>query len=110
MSTFTPNHAGVGEMLNSDFMQDAMRLVAEEIKVRAEALAPVGQPPDSPHPGRYKASFHVRVHAHGGATADRAEAIVYNDSPEALYVEYASYGKEPYRTLAMAAFGRPKRR
>lgn len=104
-ATFTPNHSGVGEMLRADFMQEAMRLNAEEIRVKAEAIAPVGHPPDSKHPGRYKASFHVRVHARGGATNDRAEAVVYNDSPEALYVEYANWGAEPYRVLAIAAFG-----
>lgn len=104
-SKFTPDHGGVGEMLRAPFMQDAMRMHAEAIKVRAEAIAPVGHPPDSPYPGRYKASFHVRVRARGGATNDRAEAVVYNDSPEALYVEYANWGNEPYRVLAIAAFG-----
>ena len=92
-------------MLRSQFMQDGMRLIAEDIRLRAEAIAPVGHPPDSEHPGRYKASFHVRVHNRGGATHDRAEAVVYNDSPEALYVEYANWGNEPYRVLARAAFG-----
>jgi hypothetical protein len=107
---FNPDHAGVGEMLRADFMQNAMRMVADQILVRAEAIAPVGHPPGDKHPGRYKASFHVRVHARGGATHDRAEAVVYNDSPEALYVEYASYGQEPYRVLARAAFGRINRK
>jgi len=105
---FTPDHRGVGEMLNSDFMVEAMRAHAEAIKLRAEAIAPVGHPPESKHPGRYKASFHVRAHKYGGVSGrggKRAEAIVYNDSPEALYVEYAHYGQEPYRVLAIAAFG-----
>jgi hypothetical protein len=101
---YEPSYTGVGEMLNSDFMVEAMRLRGEEIMLRAIAIAPVGHPPDE-HPGRYRASFHVRVHSHGGATNDRAEAVVYNDAPEALYVEYAHWGAEPYRVLARAAFG-----
>ena len=105
------DHRGMGEMLRAPFMQEAMRVRAEEIKLRAEVIAPVGDATKGDkHPGRYKASFHVRVHDRGGATKDRAEAVVYNDSPEALYVEYAHYGEEPYRVLARAAFGGPNRR
>jgi len=79
--------------------------VAEGIRARAIAIAPVGFSRDK-HPGRYKASFHIRSHSRGGATRDRAEAIVYNDSEEALYVEYGHRGSEPYRILARAAFQR----
>jgi hypothetical protein len=105
MSDFKPDHAGVGRMLRSDFMERAMVDKAEGIRARAIAIAPVGRERDK-HPGRYKASFHIRSHSRGGATRDRAEAVVYNDSPEALYVEYAHYGEEPYHTLARAAFER----
>lgn len=101
---FRPDHRGVGRMLRADFMERAMRDRAEIIKGRAEATAPVGRA--GPHQGRYKASFHVRSHARGGATRDRAEAVVYNDAPEALYVEFAHWGEEPYHTLANAAFQR----
>lgn len=103
-ATFRPDHRGVGEMLRAPFMQDVMRRHAEAIRARAEVTAPVDE--KGPHPGRYKASFHIRVSARGGATNDRAEAVVYNDSPEAIYVEFASWGAEPYRTLARAAFQR----
>jgi hypothetical protein len=104
-ANFIPDHTGVGEMLRSQMMQDAMRLVAEGIKVRAEAIAPVDE--KSPHPGRYRASFHVRVHNRGGATNDRAEAIVYNDAPESIYVEFGHWGREPEHILTRAAFARP---
>lgn len=103
-ATFHPDHRGVGEMLNSRMMRDAMRERAEVIRARAVALAPVSD--EDAHPGRYKASFHVRVHGNGGATKDRAEAVVFNDSPEAFYVEFAHWGREPYRILARAAFQR----
>jgi hypothetical protein len=104
MSSFTPDHEGVGRMLRSDFIEGTLVIFANGIKAIAEATAPVDE--KGPHPGRYKASFHVRHHSRGGAKNDRAEAIVYNDAPEALYVEYAHYGEEPYHTLARAAFQR----
>lgn len=103
-ATFNPDHHGVGRMLRADFMEQAMKVRAEEIKGRAIAIAPIGR--DKSHPGRYKASFHVKSHSRGGATNDRAEAVVYNNSPEALYVEYGHRGAEPYRVLARAAFVR----
>ena len=102
--TYRPDHAGIGEMLRADFMEGTMVVYAEGIKAFAEAISPVDE--TGPHPGRYKASFHIRHHNRGGATNDRAEAIVYNDAPEALYVEYGHHGREPYRVLARAAFQR----
>lgn len=83
-------------------MQDAMRLVADGIMTRAIAIAPVDE--KSPHPGRYKASFHVKVNERGGATHDRAEAVVYNDAPESIYVEFGHWGAEPEHILQRAAF------
>lgn len=91
-------------MLRSQFMQDAMQLHAEAIRIRAEAISPVDT--KGPHPGRYLASFHIRVHERGGAKNDRAEAVVYNDSPEAPFVEWAHWGAEPEHILARAAFVR----
>lgn len=102
--TYKPDHLGIGEMLNSDFMEAAMLTVARKIEAIAITTAPIDE--HSSHPGRYKASFHVRSHRRGGATHDRAEAIVYNDAPEALYVEYGHHGREPYHTLRSAAFRR----
>lgn len=105
MAEFHPDHAGVGAMLRSDFIQNAMRDHADKIKTRAESIAPVAHTRRKDyHPGRYKASFHIRVHDRGGATKDRAEAIVYNDAPESISVEYGKYGEEPYHVLARAAF------
>lgn len=92
-------------MLRSDFMQAAMLARADAIKRRAESIAPVGsEREDDPHSGRYKASFHTRVHDRGGATHDRAEAVVYNDAPEAFWVEFGHRGREPFNTLRDAAF------
>ena len=109
MSDFKPNHRGVGNMLQAEWMEQAMVVFAEEIRGRAIALAPVGRERDG-HPGRYKASFHVRSTRHGAAPGRfgmlRAEAVVYNDSPEAVFVEFGHHGREPYHVLAEAAFRR----
>jgi len=90
------------KMLNSDVMLVAVTHVAHAIENHARAIAPVG-PPSDPHRGRYRASFAVRSHKHGGATHDRAEAIVTNFAPEALYVEFGTEGREPYHTMLRAA-------
>jgi len=103
---YTPNHVGIGEFLNSGMMEDMISRIADLIRDRAVSLSPVGDPgpPDRDwHPGRYLASWHVRVHRFGGATNDRIEAVVYNDSPEAFWVEYGHRGREPYYTLRRAA-------
>lgn len=103
MSDYNPDHTGMAEFLQSGMMQRMVGEVADKIRDRAMAMAPVGNPIDDEHPGRYKASFHVLVHARGGATGDRAEAIVYNDSPEAIWVEFGHQGREPYHILLRAA-------
>jgi hypothetical protein len=72
------------------------------IKEKAELTAPVGKERD-PHSGRYKESFHIRYSKHGGATKDRAEVIVFNDAPEAQFVEWGHRGRESYHTLLRAA-------
>lgn len=96
---------GVGRMLDSDAMRIAMEVVAEEIRVRAEVIAPVYEGPGhDDHRGRYKASFHVKSELHAGATHDRAQATVYNDAPEAFFVEFGHRGAEPEHVLARAAF------
>jgi hypothetical protein len=102
--SYDPDHYGMWHFLNSYGMQRVVRHYADKIKDRAEEIAPVGSPwePDE-HSGRYKASFSVEVHTLGGATNDRAEAIVKNDAPEAIHVEYGHRGREPYHTLLRAA-------
>lgn len=107
---FTLNHRGVGIMLNSFEMMEALRPFGEEIKMKAEVLAPVYEGRyygrDPRYPGRYKASFHIRSRRYGGSKGDRAQVLVYNDSPEAFWVEYGNKGNEPYHILHRAAFGR----
>ena len=100
---YKPDEEGMRRFLNSENMKLLVRHYADNIKERAEEIAPVGSPwePDE-HAGRYKASFVTEVHTHGGVNRDRAEATVKNDSPEAVYVEYGDHGREPYHTLLRA--------
>jgi hypothetical protein len=103
VSDYTPNEPGMREFLNSSGMLRVVEYTAQRIVDRAIEIAPVGSPLGDEHAGRYKESFHVRSHRFGGATNDRAEAIAYNDSPEAKYVEYGHRGREPYHTMLRAA-------
>lgn len=101
--SYTPREAGMIELLNSQMLLRVVERTGQQIMDRAIEMAPVGSPIDDEHAGRYKASFHMESHLLGGATHDRAEAIVYNDSPEAKYVEFGHRGAEPYHTLLRAA-------
>lgn len=88
-STFDASYTGIGEMLRSTFMLREMARRAEKVRDEAIRSAPVGKRQDR-HPGRYKASFHLEQTTHGGAHGDRAAAYVYNDAPEAFYVEFGT--------------------
>lgn len=101
-ASYRPDRRGMAQLLNSDGMLAVMEQIGLQIMHRAEDIAPVGGPAD-PHSGRYRESFKLEVHKHGGATHDRAEAVVSNTAPEALFVEYGSYGPEPYHVLFRAA-------
>jgi hypothetical protein len=104
MSQYNADYTAVGAFLNSDMLLRVVETVAEEIKGIAIAMSPVGSLAEGDeHPGLYIASWKTRSQLYGGATHDRAEAIVYNDSPDALYVEFGSYGREPYHVLLRAA-------
>ncbi|HWI69078.1 MAG TPA: hypothetical protein VNS88_11975 [Nitrospiraceae bacterium] len=103
MSDYTPSEVGMREFLNSEMLMHVVEHAARQIAFRAMVTAPIGSPLGDEHAGRYKASFHIRSHRFGGATRDRAEAIAYNDSPEAKYVEFGHRGEEPYHTLLRAA-------
>jgi hypothetical protein len=106
------NHRGIGYMLNSFEMMESLRPFGEQIKITAETLAPVyggryyGKNKYTRFPGRYKASFHINSRRFGGSKGDRAQVTIFNDAPEAFWVEYGNRGAEPYHILRRAAFGR----
>jgi hypothetical protein len=106
MSDYNPDHIGMGKFLNSPSMMRLVRGVADDIRTRAIALAPVGTLAEGDeHPGLYISSFRVRAHRFGGIHSDRAEAFVYNNAPDAFFVEYGGFGREPYHVLRRAAEG-----
>jgi hypothetical protein len=100
---FRASYSGIGQMLKSAEMEAAMLQRAEQIKARAEATAPVGDPRTDPHAGRYRDSFKVESGREGGRNKDRAYGRVENDSPEAFYVEYGTSKIEARHTLLNAA-------
>lgn len=104
-SSYNPDYTGVGVFLKSDALLEMVESVAETIKARAIAISPVGSYEERDrHPGLYISSFHVRTSRDGGATGDRVEAVMYNDSPDAVWVEYGHRGREPYAVIRRAAF------
>jgi Bacteriophage HK97-gp10, putative tail-component len=101
---YVPDRAGVDRFLRSVQMQEALLKVAELVKDEAVRRAPVGnETGKDKEPGRYRDSFHTAVAERGGTKGDRAEASVYNDAPEASFVEFGRHGHEPYHTLLRAA-------
>lgn len=97
-SKFNASFTGIGELLKSDMMRDAMEDRANRVKTEAESLAPVSA--HDKHPGRYRRSFHVSVGLN--ARRSRVEAVVSNDSPEALHVEKGTRNNNPYHVLTRA--------
>jgi HK97 gp10 family phage protein len=100
---FRASYEGIGELLRSAEMEQAMRRRAETIKQRAEQTAPVGDPATDPHAGRYRDSFEVESGREGGRKKDRAYGRVLNAAPEAFYVEYGTSKQEAQHTLLNAA-------
>jgi hypothetical protein len=86
------DYDGLGELMRSGEMQQAMRQVAEDAMEYAASTAPV-------RTGDYKAHFSVTVTGEGGKHGNRAEADVVNDSDHAVLVEWT----DGYRTLQNAA-------
>lgn len=91
-ASFRLNRSGVGELLRSPGLEAALLLVAEAIKAEAEAIAPVGQPPEDRHPGLYKRSFLVTSKVTNKRGGRRVVAYVRNVAPHAARVEYGAEG------------------
>lgn len=109
-ATYTPDYAGVGEMLRSDWMLTEMLRRGAAVMDEAEATAPVysGASGDA-HRGRYKENFRLEGKRNGGVHGDRAAAYIWNDAPEAAVVEYGfgptekrPKGQRAHRTLRNA--------
>lgn len=80
---FVASYTGIGQMLNSDFVQDAMVDRAEKIKTYALTISPSSS-------GQYRESFTIyrnRGFVSGGV---RAYARLYNEAPYAAALEYGT--------------------
>lgn len=100
-ATFNASYSGIGEMLRSAEMQEAMREIAEKVKQRAEDTAPVGDPQEDPHAGRYKAAFYITTGVQHRKTS-RAFAEVGNTAPESAVVEFGDSEQEGQHILLNA--------
>lgn len=100
---FRMSHRGVGQVLKSPMVEAAMRARAEAIRATAVTLSPVGDAADDPHPGLYKASWHVSSTRSGGRRRDRATATVWNSAPHARFVEYGTERVPAHHVLLRAA-------
>lgn len=92
---FRASYKGIGQILRSQQMQQAMQTRAEQVQRRAEALAPRDT-------GSYAASFRVETSVREGKTR-RAVAKVINDAPHATFVEWGTSRTPRHRVLGRAA-------
>jgi hypothetical protein len=99
-TSYSGNLAGVNALLNSPMVSEMLLKKATEVMERAKDIAPVGDPATDPHSGRYRNGFRVEVRYN--ALRRRPEAVVINDSPEALMVEKGTSNNEPFNVLARA--------
>lgn len=69
------------ELLNADWMVDAMRERAERGREFVQSAAPVDT-------GRFRSAVSVDARKRGGVHHDRAEAVLSSDDPAALSIEF----------------------
>lgn len=82
-SSFEASYKGIGQMLNSDFIQDAMVDRAEKIKSYALTISPTSS-------GQYRTSFVIYRNRGFVAGGVRAYARLYNEAPYAAAIEYGT--------------------
>lgn len=100
---YKPNRHGVGELLRSKMIAGEMLARADDIRVAAIALSPVGTAAWDRHPGQYKASWRVSLRKRGGWRKDRAVARVWNSAPYSPFVEYGTERVTAHHVLLRAA-------
>ncbi|WP_181785072.1 HK97 gp10 family phage protein [Streptomyces phytophilus] len=100
---FRMSSKGVGQLLRSPMVETEMLRRGHTIKGVAVATSPTGDAARDPHPGLYKASWHVKSSRRGGWKKDRATATVYNTAPHAKFVEYGTENHPGRHILLRAA-------
>jgi len=96
-STFRLYPTGVSALLASPQMIGGVRTITEtHLKPIAEAISPVGKPPEDPHPTLYQRSFRVIDRSHWitrtrrNGAQPRAQITLVNVAPHALGVEFGN--------------------
>lgn len=97
-SEFHASYSGIGRLLRSELIGQALMERAERVRARAEETAPISS--SSEDPGRYANSFRTEL----GISKNRArvEAKVVNDAPEALWVEKGNSHQDAQNILVRA--------
>lgn len=95
MATLRLYNSGIQRLLQSPQMEAAIIVHAERLKGIAEAVSPVGNPPDDPHPGLYQRSWKLdigrwRVLSPRYGPHPIVQVTVYNDAPHAAAVEFGT--------------------
>ena|ERR1700677_196629 len=104
-ATYKGSFEGIGELLRSDMMLEAMLKKAELVKGVAEDIAAVSPTGSQLSPsGAYKKSFRVFGRKDGGKKGDRAEATVSSVDPVAIFVEKGTVNMRGEHTLLRALF------
>ncbi len=98
-ANFKASYAGIGAMLRSKWMMGEMVRRADMVKTYAEQAAPVGEGSGA---GGYKDSFKVVPVERGGSKHNRAAALVVNDDPAAVHVEYGTIAQPGDHTMLKA--------
>ena len=97
MGGFSADYDGIGEMLRSDMIGDALFTRGEAVRGTAEATAPY----DSKAATHFRDSFHTAAPEvrEGG---DRMVVTVYNDDDAAVSIECGTSTHEGHYTLSKA--------
>lgn len=97
--TYKASFRGIGEMLSSPEMQAEMHRRADKIAEAARASAPFD--PNSTDGTHYRDAFSVTSGVRESPSR-RAQAIVRNDDPAAVFVEYGTSHTDAHHTLLHA--------
>ncbi|MFE5332951.1 hypothetical protein ACFRCG_41865 [Embleya sp. NPDC056575] len=108
-STFRMYPTGISALLASPQMIAGIRLITEtHLKPTAESIAPIGTPPDDPHPTLYQRSFRVVDRSHWVTrtryygSQPRAQISLINTAPHALGIEFGNRNITARHTIQRA--------
>lgn len=95
MTHFSANYDGIGELLRSQMIGDALYTRGQAVRGVAEASAPF----DATEQTHFRDSFHV---AEPEVRVDRMVVTVYNDDDAAIPIETGTSTHAAHHTLSKA--------